>query len=308
MLRDCAVINGVLLFGLFALSTFVRLTPIGDQGMVAQAWRSVFGVAWVMPMYAATQLLGLRWYEELYRLTSEEKQRTQRAAIAALKGHSPEEDEVRTTTGVPPPPPPPGPSFYQASEAALKFIVTLLYTIVIALVGLVPGVGSLIGFAMASWLHAFYCFDYRFLSQYQYDRKRGVHAPLPLTTILAIFESFWPYYLGYGMTHLGMRAVLERYFLLDVVSTLAVCSAVFAVNVVTTVDADPLLVAAPALQLPVLSPLFAWVIQWKLAFGRWILDQARARSASRTSSVVEPRQAGEQPSPRTESHVKEHGE
>lgn len=226
--------NSILFASVWLVSHVFTLFPINSTGLLAGLWKSLFAVLWVLPIYATTQLLGVAWYEDLYRNAS----RLKHSSLGSA------------------PPPPSAPTFATISELLLKAVVTLVFGVAAVVAGLIPFVGLPVSFVMSSWLHAYYCFDYRFLDQRQYDSRLGRPVPLRLTQILTIFEVRASYFLGFGATHMAMRLFfLEGYLGLSMFPSLAICSAVFALNVVMTVDAHP----TPVLpkRVPVFTPAYA---------------------------------------------------
>ena len=91
---------------------------------------------------------------------------------------------------------------------------------------------------LQSWLDALICFDYRCNNQFYYDPAAMKHQPLKLSVLLQRFEYHWPYYFGNSVTHVLLRVWMEENGVLYFIN-LAVCSVMFAVNVLTSVDASP---------------------------------------------------------------------
>lgn len=224
-LRDCVSVNFFLFFAMRVIVGVLSLLPVRHDGSILQVLESVFAVCWVIPVYICSTLLGIEWYDTLYR--ESRKQKGYATPIAA-------------------------PTFVSISENLLKLFVTLIYGIAAVLIAFVPLVGPLLSFLMSSWLHAFYCFDYRFL-----DLRHPNGSPLRLSEIIKRFEHQPGYYLGFGATHMAFRLYfLEGYLGLSMIPSLAVCSLLYALNVAMTVDADPPMKRFP-IRLPVFSPAFA---------------------------------------------------
>ena len=242
LLINCFAVNFILLLSLYLISELVG--PLAPTGAFAVVIAFLFGSVWVVPMYVVTQLLGVAWYEKLYDAAVQEqsKRRKQR-------------------------PPPPRPfSFVGVSEVLLKSFVTLLFGIVAALVAFVPlrigigmisiAVGPLCSLTMGCWLNSVYCFDYRFNQLGRVNARTGLLEPVSLANSLKFFEKKWAYYLGFSLWHIAVRTIMEEtgVFLFG---RLAVCSALFAVNVVLSVDAKPSVPGDTALpSLPIFIPYY----------------------------------------------------
>lgn len=232
--RDCLIFNSVLFVSLWLIANILYLLPINNSGIVANMFYSLLSALWVVPVYLGSQILGISWYQDLFRTAS------------ALRHKS---------MGVAELPPPVPPSFDQISETIYKFIVTALCGAIAAVVAFVPWIGEPIAFVISAWLHAWYCFDYRFADQRQYDPSRRVQTALRLTAVVDVFEHRWAYFLGFGSTHIAIRIfLLQGYFELALFPALAICSMIYALNVVMSVDARP----SPALptKLPIFSTAF----------------------------------------------------
>ena len=243
ILVKCTLINCILYLSLLTIGHM--MSSLKPSGVFALVWESIFNVLWVVPMYIISQLLGLTWYDELYRLTQEEKKK-----CSKTKNSLPLRRDV---------------SFTSLSEMILKCVVTLLFAVIAGIVAVVvPICGTWIAFFMGSLLHAFYCFDYRFLDQGEVNR--GKLTPLSYSRMIALFEAKWPYYFGYGSTHLAFRGVLEASGTIPWFGRLALCSALFAVNVVTTVDARPMGTMPVELRLPLFSFLNGKIATWWLRY------------------------------------------
>ena len=61
---------------------------------------------------------------------------------------------------------------------------------------------------------------------------------MKLSIITQFFDLRWSYYLGFGATHIALRLFMASQGL-PLFANLAVCSALFPVNVIMTVDAVP---------------------------------------------------------------------
>jgi hypothetical protein len=229
--RDCVLFNGVLFVSLWVISSVLYLLPINNSGIVADMFYSLLSACWVLPVYIGSQLLGLGWYQDLHRIASSLRHKSM--GVAEL-------------------PPPVPPSFDQISDTIYKFIVTALYGLIAVVVAFVPIIGEPISFVVSAWLHAWYCFDYRFADQRQYDPTRRAQTALRLTAVVDVFEHRWAYFLGFGSTHIAIRMfLLQGYFALTLFPALAICSTMYALNVVMAVDARPLPVLPS--KLPVFS-------------------------------------------------------
>lgn len=258
----CTVLNTIFILSLFTIVDLVA--PLQPTGAFAFVWETLFSLLWVVPMYAVTQILGITWYEEIYRKCVQ---------VRASERNRP----TQPTRDV---------SFIGVSELVMKFLVTLVYGVLAALIamvlprnfiaicGLNIPVGFLVSFAMSCWLHAFYCFDYRFLDQGRVDRGQPSDAangsaaqsakliPAKLSFLITIFERKWPYYLGYGASHIMVRTAME-WMELPMFARMAVCSALFAVNVVTTVEASVRWEGDSTVgRLPIFTPFYKKLSQW----------------------------------------------
>lgn len=240
LLLECVTINA-LLFGSLAFITFL-LASLQSGGLFAAVWNAIFSVCWIVPMYAITALLGAGWYSEMYRAASDEHRRIARKAPLPARP----------------------PSFSEVSEFIIKFVVTLVYGIVTLMISFVPVVGFPISFVLSCWLHAYYCFDYRLTDQYVPAAQGGLR-PITLDEQLRAFDSGWPYYFGFGSTHILCRTVLEFYGM-GLFPKLAVCSTLFAFNVLTTVDASPA-IDKRIVRLHVLKYSFSWFLSIFRLFG-----------------------------------------
>ena len=257
---ECLAMNMMHFVGVLGISKL--LASVQPDGVFSFVWEAVFSVSWVLPMYLVTQILGVTWYAEMYRAASNQKR------IATRSGPAP----VRP------------PSFDDVSEWVMKFVVTLLFGILAAIVAIVPtliglpsAVGGIPSFLMCSWLHAFYCFDYRFAEQGVTDRK-GNFIPIKLSIVTKCFDLCWAYYLGFGATHIGCRVLME-YYGVPVFPKWAVLSALFPVNVIMTVD------AIPGPETPLFRPpIFTWF--YSMLSRRIAASKARTRDS--TESTAEP--------------------
>ena len=231
-----------------------------SQGALLTLWKLLFAPIWGAPMYTLTQLLGVQWYDKLYQLTSHAR----RVRVA-----SPSMGASASPITV---------NFYSISEQIMKFVVTLIFGLAAVAVAFFPLIGPFISFVMRSFLHAFYCFDYRFLSTFWMDTQRQRRVRLSMIDAVHLFERKWAYHLGFGGTHIAMCVAMEwKGF--GVLSILAVSSFVFAINVMTTVDAAP-----PRREdsTPVPLPVFTFLIFHVSRLQRIVL------SGSGSSAVHEP--------------------
>ncbi|CUG90314.1 Hypothetical protein, putative [Bodo saltans] len=250
--RDCVLFNGVLFVSLWVITSILYLLPINNSGIVAEMFYSLLSAFWVLPVYLGSQLLGLGWYQDLHRTASSLRHKSM--GVAEL-------------------PPPVPPSFDLISDNIYKFLVTALYGLIAAVVAFVPVVGEPISFVLSAFLHAWYCFDYRFADQRQYDPTRRAQTALRLTAVVDVFEHRWAYFLGFGSTHIAIRLfLLQGYFGLSLFPALAICSTMYALNVVMAVDARPLPVLPS--KLPVFSFAYYHVAQFA---GKWITSRRSQR-------------------------------
>lgn len=251
----CFVLNAVLFYSLHLISNMVSVTADSNLAKKEQKqeefssdlfiglWNLFFSIGWVVPMYAVTQILGLSWWENLYKETVREKHKRDGAKLPPQRSFR----------------------FVDIGEAALKFVTTLAFALiaqaikaVLCWIPFMSPLGHAVYFCLGSLLHAFYCFDYRFADQGMY--VGGVYRPIKLSTVIKLFELCWAYYLGYGATNVAMRTVLE-YLGVPTFAVLAFYSTIFCVNVVTSVDAKPG-PETPALQPPFFSALLQFIVQF----------------------------------------------
>ena len=246
LISNCFIINFVLFLSLYLISELI--SPLQSTGAFALVMGGIFGGMWVIPMYVVTQMLGVTWYEQLFDETQKER-------CARRKR----------------PPPPPRPfSFVGISEVLLKSLVTLIFGILAGLVALIPmrlggflpfdvAVGPMLSLAMGCWLNSVYCFDYRFNQVGTVHPRTGKLVPISLSSSLKYFEQKWAYFLGFSMWHIAVRTAME-YAGVFLFGRLAICSALFAVNVVLSVDAKPTLQGDNVLpQLPIFLPFYRLV-------------------------------------------------
>lgn len=253
-LRDCMVANGVLLTTVWLAVKLFSLVPLDPAGPTYTICASAFAVLWVIPVYLFTVILGVGWYETLYRTARQ------------LKGlPSP-------TTVV---------SFFTVTDNIVKLITTIVFGVVAVLIGFVPLVGPLLSFLASAWLHAFYCFDYQFMDE-RNGSSADVNFALRLPEIFDRFEEQPGYYLGFGATHIALRLfIFEGYMGLSMVPSLAMCSLAYALNIIMTVDAVP-----PQKPFPVKFPIFS-------PFLRMVLQFIRPRKRTQSSNEVEPKESTE---------------
>jgi hypothetical protein len=246
LISNCFIINFVLFLSLYLISEL--MSPIQFTGAFAIVMGGLFGAMWVIPMYVVTQTLGLTWYEQLFDEVQKER-------CARRKR----------------PPPPPRPfSFTGISEVLLKSLVTLIFGVLAGVVALIPmrlggllpfdvAVGPMLSLAMGCWLNSVYCFDYRFNQVGTVHSRTGKLVPVSLSSSLNYFEQKWAYFLGFSMWHIAVRTAME-YAGVFLFGRLAICSALFAVNVVLSVDAKPTLPGDNVLpQLPIFLPFYRLV-------------------------------------------------
>lgn len=232
-MRDCILVNGTLLATIWAVSRIVYLLPINHSGMLAEVWGALFSVLWVMPVYLGSFLLGITWYRDLYRTASALKHRS--LGVAEL-------------------PSPVAPSLTSSTDTFLKIFVTLAYSFFALFIGVVPYVGPPVSFVLSSWLHAWYCFEYRLADQRQYDPSRGARTEMRLMAQVSFFEKRWAYFFGFGATHLAFRVfLLDMHLELTLYPALAICSTLYALNVVMSVDARPSLAPPTFAKIPFFS-------------------------------------------------------
>lgn len=239
LFAECFVVNCIQFLGLLTLNWLMWF--VQPSGLIGWLWEVVFSVSWVIPMYIVTQLLGLNWYSEMYKESSRLKKATQRSVAPS------------TTRPM---------SFRDASEAILKAVATLLFALAGTLLVSVPYLKQVLwipSYAMSAWLHAFYCFDYRFADQGVKD-SRGKFIPLPLGVITKCFDLSWSYYLGFGSTMVLYRFLLESYGF-SLFAVMAFYSALFPIHVVMTVDSVPG-PEVPLIRIPVFTWLFSTLTRY----------------------------------------------
>ena len=151
-------------------------------------------------------------------------------------------------------------SFHAVSETIIKLGVRIIFGLLTIFVEAVPGVGLWVSMAMQSWLDAFLCFEYRFNAQFYFDPVANRHRPLRLSVVLRRFEAVWPYYLGFGFSHVAARYWMD-YHGVPYFVNLAVCSVMFAINVVTTVPAMPGPEVPAGWRPPIFTPLYAMFVR-----------------------------------------------
>jgi hypothetical protein len=242
---NLTALNALLFFSIYMVSLLLVFSPTGT---FSSLWSSLFSLLWVIPMYLITILLGLQMWEDLYAFSAEYgNSHTAPSSAAAV---------VRADS-----------SFHLLSETIVKLCVRILFGIICVLIEALPVVGLPLTVICQSWLDAFLCFEYRFNAQFYFDPAANRHRPLRLSVVLRRFEAIWPYYLGFGLTH-----VLARYWM-DVKGVpyfinLAVCSVMFAINVVTTVPARPGPEVPSGWRLPFFTPLYALFVRCVPALSR----------------------------------------
>eukprot|EP00758_Cryptobia_borreli_P000871 Tbor_TRINITY_DN1709_c0_g1::TRINITY_DN1709_c0_g1_i1::g.21342::m.21342/K10134/EI24; etoposide-induced 2.4 mRNA len=243
--QNCLALNAILFVGLWYFTSIIQPST-SAMGEVLQ-W--LFKFLWVIPMYIITYVLGLLRYERLYDLCRTEKYRL------AKKN----------------PPPRRGTDFMTVTESLFKLLMCIIYYIVTVLVSFIPAleigipfnhsciripIGFFMYCFMSSLLHSFYCFDYKLMDKDIVDRatKKFVHPNV--SQVIWAFERKWPYFLGYGSTHIAFRVAMES-AAFDPLLCRVLCSILFAVNMATTVDANMTYTnysLAPSL--PVMMPFF----------------------------------------------------
>ncbi|RNF05043.1 uncharacterized protein Tco025E_08002 [Trypanosoma conorhini] len=267
ILESCLVVNSVFFLSLWAASfLFSYMWDFGGGivwgasggggggnavaarngiSLAGRVWSSVFDLMWVLPVYALTQALGVRWYSALYTEAYAEKRRR-----ASSLGAQREASEYGKDGEMNSPLAPQGAdgtfSFrtvvLSASEIIFKALVTGVYALLAAVVAaVVPSpVGNCLAFVMNSWLYAFYVFDYRLSTQYVFDRRSRRHTRVALTSVLRFFERHWAYFLGFGATQSVITAALRTSWLASSwFSTASVTSVLFGAHIVLSVEATP---------------------------------------------------------------------
>ncbi|EKG04647.1 hypothetical protein TCSYLVIO_004290 [Trypanosoma cruzi] len=230
--------------------------------LAGKVWFSVFDVMWVLPVYALTQALGVRWYSALYtEAYAEKKRRASSLGVRWAAKESGRDDDMcfsGASQGA-------EDSFslrsvaVSLSEIMFKALVTAVYALVAAVVDIIfpfP-VGHYLAFIMNSWLYAFYVFDYRLSSQYLFDRRSRRHIRVTLSATLKFFEIQWAYFLGFGATHSIITAAIRSSWLASSwFSVASVTSVLFGAHIVISVEATP----APRapFHVPMFTPFFAF--------------------------------------------------
>jgi hypothetical protein len=260
---NLTAINAVLFFSIYMVSLLLAVAP---SGAFSSLWSSLFSLLWVVPMYIITMLLGLQMWEEMYALSVEcaniQSCSSKNAADSRLginsnrtSGGSGGGGSGSTGAAVKP-----DSSFHAVSEMVIKLCVRTLFGVICIFLEALPWVGFPLSVIGQSWLDAFLCFEYRFNAQFYFDPVANRHRPLRLSVVLRRFEAMWPYYLGFSVTHVLARYLMDSrgvpYFI-----NLVVCSVMFAVNVVTTVPARPGPEVPHELRLPIFTPLYALFVR-----------------------------------------------
>ncbi|KEG14697.1 hypothetical protein DQ04_00341120 [Trypanosoma grayi] len=272
--RSCLIVNVVFFSSLWVAAFFSSIWAYGWRvlwggasaasggavwnglGLLRMVWFKVFDVMWVLPMYALTQALGVRWYSALYtEACVSKKHRTNRAP--AEGGGYDDTTSLTKPNGADVPP-----SFKTAvvflSEIIFKAIVTALCAFLAVIVEtIVPApIGPVMAFMLNSCLYAFCVFDYRFSSQYVWDHETRQPTRMPLLGTLKYFEKRWAYFLGFGATQTVMASLLRSTWIASSwFSVAAFTSVVFGAHIILSVEAKP---NPPApFAIPVLSPFFA---------------------------------------------------
>ena len=298
-LINCSVVNAIFIFSLYVIVDLT--TPLQPTGAFSVVWETLFSLLWIAPMYAVTQLLGLAWYAELYALCKVIHVRERGGSSNGGKGAVSQQQQLLS-----PQQQRPAVSFVAVSELLIKFAVTLIFALIAAFVALLPSnfiaifginvpVGYLGSFVMQSLLHAFYCFDYRFMQQERREKIPSSSAPssssssaiagavaagagagtagsassvayrvvpVELSAIIRHFEGRWPYYFGYGASHVLIQRAMELAGL-PLLPRMAVCTTLFAVNVITTVGVEVRWEGDALVgRLPIFSPVFKGVEAW----------------------------------------------
>ena len=246
---NLTALNALLFMTIWFVSMLLHFSP---SGTFSSIWASLFSLLWVIPMYIITILLGLEMWENLYTLS-------------AAGGSSSTPSSGVTGGAASQPVVKPDSSFHLVSESIIKLGVRLVFGLLTVLIEAVPLVGLVLSIVMQSWLDAFLCFEYRFNAQFYFDPVLNRHRPLRLSVVLRRFEAMWPYYLGFGLSHVAARYWMDfqgvPYFV-----NLAVCSVMFAVNVVTTVPAMPGPEVPAGWRPPIFTPLYAMLARFVPGF------------------------------------------
>jgi len=86
------------------------------------------------------------------------------------------------------------------AQEIYKLVLFTVFFLQVILLGFMPWVGTALYFVMTSLLYAFYCFDYKWHMQHE-----------PLTSRVAVIESNWAFFAGFGSLCVLCSMVLPFY-------------------------------------------------------------------------------------------------
>lgn len=174
----CVLLNGLLLVGSVALLhtavlPFIHivggLVLTADDGeltkgvvqhIVAGAVNILYQIFWIVPLYMISLLMNTIWFSRIGD-----------AAFELRHG-------VKASVGVQD----------TIKEALYRGLVVVIYMMLTLIVYKIPVVGELMSLVMVCWINAMYSFEGAWAMQ-----------GMDLQTRLDFMESYWPYFMGFGM-------------------------------------------------------------------------------------------------------------